>query len=178
MKSTTGSTGVSGVLLDETITNDFSVHRVGASGGQTALNLREGSLDSDFARFEGQSIPEGDYLVINHQDSAGNDSATLLVTNNTGTSTVNLGNAAFQNFDFTQLDLTLALTNMTISAQDLINITGPDNTLMIKGGLDDNIKLVGGMAAVDQGGAPAGYMLYTLGDNASVYLEDEIKPTF
>lgn len=178
VKSTTGSTGVSGVLLDETITNDFSFHRVGASGGQTALNLREGSLGSDFARFEGQSIPEGDYLVINHQDSAGNDSATLLVTNNTGTSTVNLGNAAFQNFDFTQLDLTLSPTNMTISAQDLINITGPDNTLMIKGGLDDNIKLVGGMAAVDQGGAPAGYMLYTLGDNASVYLEDEIKPTF
>lgn len=178
LKSTSGATGLSGVFLDETVDSDFSFHRVDDNGVQSQMNLKASSFGSDFASFDGSTVPEGDYLVINHQDDAGNDSATLLVTNNTGTRTVDLGNTAFQNFDFTQLDLTLAPTNMTISAEDLIAITGPENTLKIKGGADDHIILENGAIAADQADAPAGFTLYTLGDGASVLLDDEIQPTF
>jgi hypothetical protein len=177
LKSTSGTTGLSGVFLDETIDSSFTFHRVGDDGSETQMTLRSGSVGSDFARFDGATVPEGDYLVINHADAAGNDSATLLVTNNTGTSTVDLGNTAFQDFDFTSLDLTLAPTNMTISAEDLIAITGPENVLTVKGGADDHITLQGGTLAADQGSAPEGFTLYTLGDNASVYLDDDIQAT-
>ncbi|WP_022703603.1 Ig-like domain repeat protein [Pseudorhodobacter ferrugineus] len=179
LKSTSGAKGLSGVFLDETIDTNFSFHRVGANGSDTPLNLKTGSLGSDFARFDNATVPEGDYLVINHHDAAGNDSATLLVTNNTGSISVDLNNAAFKNFDFTSLDLTLAPTNMTISAEKLIAMTGPDNTLMVKGGADDQITLQGGSLAADQGSSPSGYLLYHLGDNAaSIYLDDDIKPNF
>lgn len=178
IKSTSGAQGLTGVFLDETIDSSFSFHRVDTNGNQADISLTPGSGGTDYARFSGTTVPEGDYLVINHADDAGNDSATLLVTNNTGTSTVDLGNAAFQNFDFTTLDLTLAPTNMTISAQDLIAMTGPGNQLMVKGGADDHITLQGGAEAADQGAAPAGFTLYTLGDQASVLLDDDITPTF
>lgn len=179
LKSTTGATGLSGVFLDETIDSGFTFHRVGDDGSQSDLALKSGSLGTDYARFEGTSVPEGDYLVINHADAAGNDSATLLVTNNTGTSTVDLGTAAFHDFDFTSLDLTLAPANMTISAEDLVAITGPGNTLMIKGGADDQLTLQDAALAVDQSSAPDGFTLYTLGDHgASVYLDDNIHPTY
>lgn len=179
IKSTSGAEGLTGVFLDENIDSSFSFHRVGDDGSQAQINLKASSYGTDVARFDGTTVPEGDYLVINHEDNAGNDSATLLITNNTGTSTVDLGNAAFQNFDFTSLDLTLAQTNMTISAEDLIAITGPDNTLTIKGGLDDHIALQGGVVAADQTDAPDGFTLYTLGDgSASVLLDDDIQPTF
>lgn len=178
LKSTSGAKGLSGVFLDETIDNSFSFHRVDASGNHSQMNLKSSSLGSDFARFDNATVPEGDYLVINHADGAGNNSSTLLVTNNSGTSTVDLGNAAFKDFDFTSLDLTLAKTDMTISAQDLIAITGPENTLVIKGGADDHITLQGGSLAADQGDAPSGFKLYTLGDNASVYLDEDINATF
>ena len=177
IKSTTGAEGLTGVFLDENIDSSFSFHRVDTDGNQTDISLRAGSGGSDYARFDGTTVPEGDYLVINHADDAGNDSATLLVTNNTGTSTVDMGNSAFQNFDFSTLDLTLAPTNMTISAEDLIAMTGPDNRLAIKGGADDHITLQGGAEAADQGTAPEGFTLYTLGDNASVLLDDDITTT-
>jgi large repetitive protein len=179
LKSTSGATGLSGLFLDETIDSSFSFYRVGEDGSHSNLSLKAGSLGSDYARFDGATVPEGDYLIINHADTAGNDSATLLVTNNTGTSTVDLGNTALQGFDFTSLDLTLAPANMTISAEDLIAITGPANTLVIKGGADDHLTLQDATLAADQSSAPDGFTLYTLGDHAaSVYLDDHIQPTY
>lgn len=175
----TAGTDLVGVKLDEAITSDFTFHRVGANGSHTEIQLDGPTTGSKWADFESSPVPEGDYLVVSHADDAGNDSSTLFLTNNTGTSTIDLGNAAFQDFDFTTLDLTVAKTNMTISAEDLIAITGPENTLMIKGGADDSITLQDAVRATDQGSAPAGFTLYTLGDDgASVYLDDDIQPTF
>jgi hypothetical protein len=172
----TAGTDLVGVKLDEAIDSDFSFHHVNSNGTSSEITLDDPVSGSKWADFENSPVPEGDYLVVNHTDDAGNDSATLFVTNNTGTSTIDLGNAAFQDFDFTSLDLTVAKTNMTISAEDLIAITGPENTLTIKGGADDTVTLENPAIAADQGDAPAGFTLYTLGDSgASVYLDDDIQ---
>ena len=175
------ASGLSGVVLDETIDSNFSFHRVSASGSDTTLDLKTGSLGSDFARFDGATVPDGYFLVVNHEDTAKNESATLFLTDNIGaTSTIDLNNAAFKDFDFTQLDLSFAKTTMSISAEQLIAITGPDNTLIIKGGSDDSVTMQDATKAGDQTGSPAGYTLYTLGDNAaSIYLDDDIqRPNF
>lgn len=179
-KSTAG-TDLVGVKLDEVVNSDFSFHKISATGTSSAITLDSSVVGSKWADFENNPVHEGDFLVVNHHDAAGNNSATLFLTNNTGTTTIDLHNAAFQNFDFTQLDLSVAPTNMTISAQDLIAITGPENTLLVKGGADDHITLQGGSlaSAAEQGSAPLGYTLYHLGDNAaSIYLDDDIRPTF
>ncbi|WP_158623145.1 Ig-like domain-containing protein [Pseudorhodobacter sp. E13] len=175
----TAGTDLVGVKLDEAINSDFTFHRVGANGSHTEIQLDGPTTGSKWADFESSPIPEGDYLVVSHADDAGNDSSTLFLTNNTGTSTIDLGNAGLRDFDFTTLDLTVAKTSMTISAEDLIAITGPENTLVIKGGADDSITLQDAQKAADQGSAPAGFTLYTLGDDgASIYLDDDIQPTF
>ncbi|MDN5786762.1 Ig-like domain-containing protein [Pseudorhodobacter sp.] len=175
VKATSGA-NLTGVIMDETIDSNFSFHKVDQTGHVTDISLKNGSNGSTFAQFDKPTVPDGDYLVINHADDAGNDSATLLVTNNTGTATVDLHNTAFHNFDFSSIDLTLAATNMTISADDLIAMTGPDKMLMIKGGADDHVTLTDATAAGTQVVDGESYHLYHLGDNgASVLLDDDIN---
>lgn len=172
-------TNLTGVILDENVTSDFSFYRVGTSGSTSKLALSN-SLGSPFAQFN-DAVPDGEFLVINHGDTAGNGAATLYLssdTNSVSSTTIDLNNAAFKNFDFTSLDLSSAKTAMTISAEDLIAITGPDKTLMIKGGADDTISLRNAALAADQSSAEAGYKLYTLGDNAaSLYIDEDIITT-
>jgi hypothetical protein len=179
IKSTSGAEGVTGVFLDETIDNNFEFFRVGQDGSQNEITLTNNSLGSNIVQFVGTTVPEGDFLVINHADDAGNSSSSLLVANNTGNVTVDLGNTAFQNFDFTTLDLTLAPASLTITAEDLIAITGPANVLTVKGGADDHITLENATAAgtqlADDGTV---FNVYTLGsDGATILLDDDIQLT-
>ncbi len=176
----TAGTNLVGVRLDDNVTSDFSFYKVGTNGSSSKLALSS-SLGSKWAEFDNNPVPDGEFLVVNHGDAAGNGAATLYLTTDTngvGTTTIDLNNAAFKNFDFTSLDLSSAKTAMTISAEDLIAITGPDKTLMIKGGADDTIALKSAVLAADQSSAEAGFKLYTLGDNAaSLYIDDDIITT-
>ncbi|SEM91537.1 hypothetical protein SAMN05216227_1004107 [Pseudorhodobacter antarcticus] len=174
--------GLVGIRLDEAVNvNDFTAHRVDHNGNHSAINFdigtSPGGLTNDTMGFNRNPVPEGNFLVVNHADAAGNNSATLYLTNNSGTATnINLNDKVFKDFDFTQLDLTAAKTTLSISAEQLVAMTGPDNTLIIKGGIDDTVNLVGGKLGSTTG-VPAGFVHYTL-DGHSLYIEDDIKPNF
>ena len=68
---------------------------------------------------------------------------------------------------------------MTITEDALDRLTGPDNTLIVKGDLADDVKLEG---AFTQGGTQTidgqTYTVYTLGDDAGTLLiDDDITTT-
>lgn len=127
----------------------------------------------DFA----SSVPNGSYLVVTDEDSAGNATSTLLVVDNTAAVTVDLARAGLGGFDFGSIDLTFAPeANLTITEAQLQALTGPDQTLVIHGDAADKITALGaqdtGRNTVIDGES---YSIYTLGDDgASLVIDDQI----
>jgi len=161
--------------------DDYSYHTVGATGAAheiTPAAEYNGTVDvggqpvnAHWAMFSA-AVPDGTYLVINNQDAAGNESSTLYLRNTTGEVTVNLSREGLQEFDFGTIDLSAADANLTISANQVLALTGADKQMTIVGGADDVVTLQG--ATLAGSGAPAGFKLYTLGSGASVLIEDDI----
>lgn len=173
-KSTTGT--LRGIYTEES-TDSYAFHEVKANGttatvGETHSNSG-GETQFDFSR----GVPDGSYLVVNTQDAAHNESSTLLIVNNTNAPVVDLNRSGLASFDLSAIDLTVAPeAHLTISESQLRNITGPDHSLIIKGGADDTMSLIGGM---DTGTTKLingqSYSLYTLGTGASVLVDDDIS---
>ena len=161
--------------------DDYTYHAVGATGTAheiTPAAEYNGTVDvggqpvnAHWAMF-GSAIPDGTYLVINNHDAAGNESSTLYLRNTTGEVTVNLAREGLQEFDFGTIDLSAADANLTISANQVLALTGADKQMTIVGGADDVVTLQGATLATS--GAPAGFKLYNLGSGASVLIEDDI----
>lgn len=161
--------------------DDYSYHTVGATGAAheiTPAAEYNGTVDvggqpvnAHWAMF-GSAVPDGTYLVINNFDTAGNESSTLYLRNTTGEVTVNLSRTGLQEFDFGTIDLSAADANLTLSANQVLALTGADKQMTIVGGADDVVTLQG--AALANSGAPAGFKLYNLGGGASVLIEDDI----
>ncbi len=171
--------------LTTTATNDqYSFHRVDAMGAPTALTATEthdSFFNEDAYRFQnGQTVPDGSYLVINTRDVAGNEATTLFIKNTATGATVDLTRDGLDNFDFTAIDLTRAPdARLTLSAQQLEQLTGPDQTLVIKGESTDQVTLEN-VTNVQHNQTINGalYDIYTLGDSgARVMIEDDVTRT-
>ena len=164
--------------------DQYSFFRVGATGAPEAITARE-TFDADFNedRFSflnGQIVPDGSYLVINTRDAAGNDANTLFIKNTSTGVEVNLNRAGLETFDFSAIDLTRAPNaRLTITADQLESLTGPDQTLIIKGDGNDMVTLrdVNGPSVRETINGQV-YDIYTLGDSgARILLEDDVSRT-
>ncbi|MCU0816540.1 MAG: Ig-like domain-containing protein [Cypionkella sp.] len=130
--------------------------------------------------FVGTPVPDGSYLVVNSTDTAGNDSSTLFVVNNTNAPAIDLGREGLDDFTLTAIDLTFAPdAQLTITEADIIALTGPDKTLVVKGGGDDKVSLAGtAQLAGTQEIDGETFTVYTLGPSgARVLLDDDITLT-
>ena len=172
--------GYRGITTSAT-TDQYSFFRVGATGAPEAITARE-TFDADFNedRFSflnGQTVPDGSYLVINTRDAAGNDANTLFIKNTSTGVEVNLNREGLETFDFSAIDLTRAPNaRLTITADQLESLTGPDQTLIIKGDGNDTVTLrdVNGQPVRETINGQA-YDIYTLGDSgARILLEDDV----
>jgi hypothetical protein len=165
-----------------TVTTDDSISfaRIDGSGVQTTV-LATQSEDAAFGetnfRFD-TPVPDGSYLVVNTGDGAGNRSSTLFIVDNSSATTVNLSRPGLANFDFAAVDLTFAPdARMTITEAQLTALTGPDQQLIVKGGRDDSVTMIGAVATgqtirIDG----ERYDIFTLGSSgASVLLDDDIR---
>jgi hypothetical protein len=160
-------------------TNDnYSFSEVKGDGSvSTVSSVRTHDAGWDEAVFNfGRPVPDGSYLVINTADNAGNNTSTLLIVNNTDSPVVDLGRAGLAQFDFSTIDLSVAPeAQMTITAQQLAAITGPDQSLMIKGDALDTVTLVGG---TDTGATREvdgqSYKIFSLGNTGTVLVDDDI----
>jgi len=172
--------GYRGITTSATA-DQYSFFRVGATGAPETITARE-TFDADFTedRFSflnGQIVPDGSYLVINTRDAAGNDANTLFIKNTSTGVEVNLDRQGLETFDFSAIDLTRAPNaRLTITADQLESLTGPDQTLIIKGDGNDTVTLrdVNGQPVRETINGQA-YDIYTLGDSgARILLEDDV----
>jgi hypothetical protein len=173
--------GISTIASPDT----YSFHRVDATGAPVALTSSEtydAQYGEDVFRFQNATVPDGSYLVINTRDGAGNEANTLFIKNTATGVTVDLSRDGLDAFDFTAIDLTRAPdARLTISEAQLHDLTGPDQTLLIKGESTDQVTLTGVTQVrqdVDLHGDGRRFDIYSLGNNgATVILEDDLSRT-
>jgi hypothetical protein len=93
---------------------------------------------------------------------------------------VDLTRQGLENFDLSAIDLTRAPdARLTINAQQLESLTGPDQRLIVKGESTDQVTLRN-VTNVQDDVVINGqrYDIYTLGNNgAQVLLEDDVSRT-
>ncbi|MDP2081206.1 MAG: Ig-like domain-containing protein [Pseudotabrizicola sp.] len=136
-------------------------------------NITFGSRTS--TGFSPTPVPDGSYLVVDTTDVAGNQSSTLLIVNNTNAPNVDLSRPGLTEFDFSAIDLTFAPdADLTITEAQILSITGADKTVVIKGGDDDRVEIIGGVntgQTRDIDGET--YHIYTVGSSGATILLDE-----
>ena len=163
------------IYTDET-TDSYAFHEIKANGTTATVSESHGTTGGETEFVFGRGVPDGSYLVVNTQDAAQNESSTLLIVDNTNTPVVDLNRAGLAAFDLSAIDLTVApQAQLSITEAQLKAITGPDHSLIIKGGADDTVTLIGGVATTttkDINGET--YKLYMLGTGASVLIDDDI----
>ncbi|THD85641.1 BapA prefix-like domain-containing protein [Aliigemmobacter aestuarii] len=175
-RDASGLRGIGTELTDDI----YSFARIDASGASTTVNaVRSDDTVWDEANFRFSStVPDGSYLVINNSDEAGNTASTLLIVDNTSGVDVDLTRSGLTRFDLAAIDLTFAPdADLTITEQQLIALTGPENSLIVKGDADDTVTATGaegtGQTTVIGGQS---YVVYTLGDSgASLLVDDDIN---
>ena len=173
-------TGLRGITTTPT-PDQYSFFRINPTGPATEIAAEE-TFDQRFNedRFtflNNQTVPDGSYLVINTRDLAGNEVNTLFINNTTTGGGVDLNRTGLDRFDLNAIDLTRAPdARLTISAQQLESLTGPDKTLLIKGGADDVVTLQNVTSVQnDQTINGTVYDIYTLGNSgARILLEDDV----
>jgi hypothetical protein len=157
--------------------NSYDFLRVDASGPSSDVTgtNRVYSRDARFTEYEfNGNVPDGSYLVVNAHDAAGNDSSTLMIVNNSSSSTVDLGRTGLTAFEFNAIDLSFAPSaSLTISEAQLVRLTTENNSMMIKGGGDDNVTLISATATGQQTFEGEVYNIYTLGAGTATVLVDE-----
>lgn len=179
--------GLTRIVTDE-VSERYDFDRINADGTLGSIDAVRsvdevfGTQNVSFGKFQSGSfvstpVPDGSYLVVNSTDTAGNESSTLLVVNNTNAPDVDLGRSGLSNFDFSAIDLSFAPdAEMTITEAQIIALTGEDQTLIVKGGSDDRVTLedatnTGEHLVIDG----QGYTIYTLGSSgATAVLDDDI----
>ncbi|MCF2870271.1 Ig-like domain-containing protein [Octadecabacter sp. G9-8] len=181
--------GIENVVLDDdgveaikiTATdNDVAVTEITSSGSTAQLaDQDDGDLNNAGTKIEFEfdaPLPDGSHLVVNETDSAGNDNATYLVLEETGTNTVDM--SGLDGFDIGAIDLSFAKdAELTLDLATIEGLSDTDNNLVIHGGVGDNdqVTIVG---ASDSGTSTTingeSYDIYTMGDDAQIFIEDGI----
>ncbi len=123
------------------------------------------------------ALSNGSHLVVNETDDAGNSNATYVVMEETGTDVVDLGGLG--SFDVGAIDLSFASdSDLTLDLSSLEGLSDADNNLVIHGGSDDAVNLTGaansGMSTTIDGRS---YDIYTMGDDAQIFIEEDINVT-
>ena len=170
--------------ITTTNTNDaYSFHRVDATGASARVIADESLTNRGEDRFDFRSdIPDGSYLVINTRDTAGNEANTLFIKNTATGVAVDLTREGLAGFDLSAIDLTRAPdARLTITAQQLESLTGPDQQLIVKGEATDQVTLHNVTHQehnVRDAVTGQVYDIYTLGDSgARVLIEDDVSRT-
>ena len=164
-----------GIYTEESA-DSYAFHEVKANGTTATVSETHSTTAGETEFSFGRAVPDGSYLVVNTQDAARNESSTLLIVNNTNAPVVDLGRGGLASFDLSAIDLTVApQAQLSITEAQLKAITGPDHSLIIKGGADDTVMLMGGTAtATTKAIDGQTYKLYMLGTGASVLVDDDI----
>jgi hypothetical protein len=124
-----------------------------------------------------QIVPDGSHLVIAATDDAGNTSGTYLVVDDTKTSEVAMSDDLANTLSTWQvgtIDLQFAEdSHLTITEDQILALSSTTDTLIVQGGVDDSVTIVGAQAQGTQHLDGTTFNVFDLGD-ATLLIEDEI----
>ncbi|WP_297769624.1 Ig-like domain-containing protein [uncultured Roseovarius sp.] len=168
----------------ETGEEDVGIHQVDAGGNVQELVLGEqanqftGETDYFFLDEVGQLSPisDGSQLVVTSTDEGGNTASTYVVLDETSTSVVNIANPNLGAFDIETIDLRFGdQSQLTLSEEQVLALSGNSDTVLVQGGTDDQVTLTGAQAAGSTVIDGQNHDIYTLGDDATVVVDDDIQ---
>lgn len=152
-------------------TNELAVHDADAAVSD-GIPL---SADSMYFGFDAP-LPNGSHLVVNETDSSGNTNATFVVLEETTTNVVDLG--GLSGFNIGAIDLGYAQdAELTLDLATLQDLSDVDNNLIIHGSDRDNDQVtIHGAQDTQQTTQIDGrsYDVYTMGDDAQIFIEESI----
>ncbi|APZ53305.1 Ig-like domain-containing protein [Salipiger abyssi] len=161
-------TGLRGITLasgEGDVEIDTVVDEDGAEIADVAFSSYQISGLGETAYSFNEVVPDGSHLVVSATDAAGNRSGTYLVVDDTTTSEVAMSNPlaqALSQFNIETIDLQFAEESaLTITESQLAALSSNGDTLIVEGGSDDSVTIVGAQA---QGNDGEGYNLFSLGD--------------
>ncbi len=171
---TTIGDGVRGISIEQTDA-DVSVSQV---NGNTISEISAQSADNSFGETEfrfGSDVPDGSNLVVTATDDAGNTSGTFVVLDDgVSGSTTALDAPGLGNFQIETIDMNFSEeAHLTINEAQLVNLSEGTDTLLVKGGRDDQVTLSGGAVSGTTTIDGADYNIYTVGAG-TVMIDDDI----
>ena len=158
---------------------DLSVSEISSTGSVSEIATQDDAIDlgsSVLFDFD-PTVPDGSHLVVTDTDDAGNSNSTYVVLDEAGTDAVDLSN--LDGFNIGAIDLGVSTdSELTIDLSTLEGLSDNDNNLVIHGGVDDAVDLTGatntGQSETIDGKS---FDLYTLGDDAQIFIEDGVNVT-
>lgn len=179
-----GNTNIINGIATEASSDVYTYHSVAATGAASQISTTPEmpvtasvggqSVASDFVLFN-TPVPDGSYLVVRSMDTAGNESSTLYIRNTTAEVAVDLNRPGLHGFDIAAIDLGASDANLTITESQINAITGPDKTLVIRGGADDVVTMTGAADTnLNQTIDGQTYSIFTLG-GTRVLVDDDIQ---
>ncbi|MEO0356858.1 MAG: Ig-like domain-containing protein, partial [Pseudomonadota bacterium] len=163
---------------------NYQIHAIsgdGSSSNAVASDVYQlagsGELYFDFHN----NVPSGNDLIVQLNDDAGNSTSTLFVLDEPSTSgtavnpTVSMGDAGYEDFNIQAVDMLNGdYAEMTITAEQLEDLSDMSDSLLIRGGTDDTVTAIGAVATNETREIEGEtYDIYTMGDNGAYLIVDQ-----
>ena len=155
---------------------DWSVHAISddnSSASEIGFSALHDTFRDELLLNFNNEVPDGTDLIIQAADTSGNEVSTLVIGEDN--SQVNLAGAALSGFDIESIDLSFAQdSSLMINAQQLEDLSGLSNSLLVRGEAGDSVTALGAVATneteVHDGQS---YDVYTLGTNGAYLVIDQ-----
>ena len=161
--------------------NRNEVYWVKANGDDVLLDsagpLSNPDPNTNLQLMFNQSVSYGEDLVVTSTDDNGNTTSTLILTDANVDITANNNSNKYDDFNIEIIDLTQANVTMTITEDDLKDLSKFSDDLVVRGGAGDTVTAVGAVST-NQATKIDGewYEIYTLGDDgARLLIHDDIN---
>ncbi|MFY0645372.1 Ig-like domain-containing protein [Sulfitobacter geojensis] len=168
-----GRVGFRGISTDLT-DDELAVYQVQDNGTVTEVASQSGaSMTRPETNIDFNSdVPDGSHLVITATDDAQNTTGTYVVLDDGApNSTIAISNPALGNYNIETVDMTFAEEgNLTIDEAALLALSSNSNELMILGGADDTVTILG----ATRGNSSGGQTTYSLGTEGTIIVDDQI----
>jgi len=168
----------------ETSEDDIAIHQVDAGGNVRELDLgvQENSFtgETDYFFLDGAgrpaSVPDGSQLVVSGTDPGGNASSTYVVLDETNTQVVDVTNPNLAGFNIETIDLRFGdQAELTLTEAQLRGLSGNSDQVVVQGGADDQVTITGAQAAGQTQIDGQTFDVYTLGNDATVVVDEDIN---
>ncbi|KNX41687.1 hypothetical protein ROTO_17780 [Roseovarius tolerans] len=168
----------------ETSEDDIGIHQVDAGGNvrELALGVQENSFtgETDYFFLDGAgrpaSVPDGSQLVVSGTDPGGNASSTYVVLDETNTQVVDVTNPNLAGFNIETIDLRFGdQAELTLTEAQLRGLSGNSDQVVVQGGADDQVTITGAQAAGQTQIDGQTFDVYTLGNDATVVVDEDIN---